>query len=100
MGVRLTVLGLALAAGLSARRAEQCRRRIERVPSSTVSAAAARTLARLKATGAAEVLLAYLPSADDELVADEVRAALAALAAPEGRPDPALLRALADPLAS
>jgi hypothetical protein len=82
-----------------ARRAEQCRQRIERVPSSAVSAAAARTLARLKARGAAELLLAYLPSADDELVADEVRGAVAALAAPDGRPDPALLHALADPMA-
>jgi hypothetical protein len=102
-GIGLTAVGLLRQAETHpdveiARRAERCRQRIERVPSGTVSSAAARTLARLKASGAAEVLLAYLPTADDELVAEDVRSALAALAVTDGRPDPALLKALADPM--
>src|SRR5581483_6708984 len=42
---------------------------------------------------------AYLPFADDDPVLEEVRAALGALALHDGRPEPALLQALADPLA-
>jgi HEAT repeat protein len=80
-----------------ARRAERCLERIERVPSTVLSAAAARALARAKPPGAVGVLLAYLPAADDEGVADEVREALAALASADGRPDPLLEQALADP---
>src|SRR5438128_2544271 len=60
------------------RRAERCLQRIEKVPSTALSAAAARLVARRPPEGAAEVLLNYLPLADDETVADEVRDALAA----------------------
>src|SRR5205085_7161234 len=45
-----------------------------------------------------EVLLAYLPFADDENVAGAVREALATLAYADGKAHPALLRALHDPL--
>lgn len=75
-----------------ARRADRCLDRIERVPITAVSTAAARTIGRLKPPGAAGVLLAYLPAADDEAVADEVREALAAVAVAGGRPDPAAAR--------
>lgn len=81
-----------------ARRAERCLKAIERVPSTALSAAAARLLARAKPAAAAEVLLAYLPLADDESVADEVREALAALAGRDDRPEPLLVKALDDPL--
>ncbi len=80
-----------------ARRAERCLQKIERVPSTALSAAAARALARRKPDGAVAVLLAYLPLADDEAVADEVREALAAVAVRDGKPDPLLAPALEDP---
>jgi hypothetical protein len=81
-----------------ARRAERCLQRIERVPSTALSAAAARLVAKRKPSGAVGVLLDYLPLADDETVADEVREALAAVALRGGRPDPLLEQALEDPL--
>jgi hypothetical protein len=80
-----------------ARRAERCLAQIERVPSSAVSAAAARLVARQKPDGAAAVLLAFLPAADDEGVADEVREALAAVALRGEAADPVVVAALADP---
>jgi HEAT repeat protein len=80
-----------------ARRAQRCLERIERVPSTSLSAAAARAIAVRKPAGAVGVLLAYLPLADDEGVADEVREALAAVAVTDGRPDSLLERSLDDP---
>ena len=46
----------------------------------------------------AEVLLAYVPFADDHTVIDEVGKALAAVAFRDGKPEPALLEALDDPV--
>jgi HEAT repeat protein len=80
-----------------ARRAEKC---IERIKASDlpadVPAAAARLLANRKPAGAVEILLTYLPFADNEGVAEEVRNTLAALAVKEGKPEKALVDALAD----
>ena len=56
-------------------------------------AAACRLVAIRKPTGAAEVLLAYLPCAPDEAVVNEVRAALAAVAMRDGKPEVVLLQA-------
>src|SRR5262245_15004126 len=102
--VGLPAIGL-LRQGLSdpdievARRCERCLQRIERdVPSPTLSSAAARLVAVRKPAGASQVMLAYLPFADDDGVADELREALAAVALRNGRPDPVLLGALDDPL--
>jgi hypothetical protein len=81
-----------------ARRADRCLEQIERVPTATLSAAAARMVARLKPAGAIPVLLGYLPIADDEAVADEVRDALGALAISNGQPDPTLVKSLDDPV--
>jgi HEAT repeat protein len=78
------------------RRAEECLRLIKRGVSAAVPAAAVRLLAERKAAGAVEVLLAYLPFADTEAVAEEVRKALAAVAVRDGQPDPTLLAALSD----
>ena len=50
------------------RRAERCLERIEKVPSTALSAAAARLIAQRKPAGAVGALLAYLPVADDETV--------------------------------
>jgi HEAT repeat protein len=83
-----------------ARRAERCIQRIqEKDVGPEVSAAAARMLARFKPAGAVESMLAFLPVADSELVADEARALLAKLALEGGKPQPALTAALVDALA-
>jgi HEAT repeat protein len=79
-----------------ASRAEKCLRQTEKAFNGTVAAACARLLARRKPEAAAEVLLGFLPYASDEAVADEVRAALAALALRGGKPDGTLLQALTD----
>jgi HEAT repeat protein len=81
------------------RRARECLRQIEEGTAAVVLRAAVRVLARKRAAGAAAVLLNYLPSAEDGLVAEEVRLALAALTGPEGKPDPLLVAALEDKLA-
>jgi HEAT repeat protein len=82
-----------------ARRAEHCLQWIEGPSHSTLPAAAARVVARCKPNGAAEALLTYLPFADNADVLGAITNALAAVAAPGGRPDPALLRGLTDPVA-
>ncbi len=56
-------------------------------------------LAVRKPDGAAAALLAYLPFTDNPDVLRAVTAALAAVAAPGGKPNPALLLGLADPMA-
>jgi hypothetical protein len=78
------------------RRAQRCLERIERVPSAALSSAVARGVAKQKPSGAVGVLLAYLPVADDETVADEVREAIAAVAIANGKPEPQLVRVLDD----
>ncbi len=78
------------------RRAQECLRRIETGSARAVVAAAARVLATLRPDGAARALLAYLPAADDEATAEEVRAAVVALAVRDGQPDPDVVTALAD----
>jgi hypothetical protein len=79
-----------------ARRAEECLHLLQHGAGAAVPAAAARQLARRRPAGATEALLAYLPYADNQLVEDEVRAALAALAVRDGRPDTDLVAALSD----
>ncbi|HKI35213.1 MAG TPA: HEAT repeat domain-containing protein [Gemmataceae bacterium] len=79
-----------------ARRVEAVRDRVEKGPNDALPVTAARLLALRKPAGAAEVLLAFLPSAEGEDVAAEVLTALAAVAVRDGRPEPALLKALAD----
>ncbi|OAI46047.1 hypothetical protein AYO44_11995 [Planctomycetaceae bacterium SCGC AG-212-F19] len=68
-----------------------------RPPSRTIAAAAARVLAGKKPANAPGVLLAFVPFADDSLVAEEVCAALAATAVRDGLPDRTVLRGLDDP---
>jgi hypothetical protein len=79
-----------------ARRAERCLQQIDASTSTHVLTAAARLVAIRKPREAAEVLLAYLPEAADETVAGEVRAALAAVATLDGKPNPVLVEALTD----
>ncbi len=78
-----------------ARRAEECLRIInERDGRPGMAGVVARLLASRKPKGASEVLLGYLPFAENEGVVEDVQSALAALAAPDGKPDPALVAAL------
>jgi HEAT repeat protein len=78
--------------------ARRCLQAIEGPGGAAVAAAAARLLAVRKPAGAAEVLLAYLPFADDQTVAEAVTHALTAVAFPDGKVAPAVLHALADPV--
>jgi hypothetical protein len=78
-----------------ARRARECLQKIGEDSSKSQVSAAIRLLGLRKPEGAAEVLLNYLPSADAE-AAQEVRAALFAVAQRNGKPDPVLLRVLED----
>ncbi len=81
-----------------AARAGRCIPWLEGPASHRLLIAAARALARHKPDGAAEALLAYLPLAEEGEVVRAINEALAEVAAPQGKPDPALLRGLADPL--
>ena len=76
------------------RRCERCLKAIEKVPTRTLAAAAARLLADLKPEGVTEVMLNYLPLAEDDSVSDDVRGTLAAVAMRDGKPDPVLFKAL------
>src|SRR5262249_32737395 len=67
---------------------------IEKVPTRALALAAARLLTARKDDGITEVLLNYLPLADDEAVGDEIRNTLAALAVRDGKTDQVLTAAL------
>jgi hypothetical protein len=79
-----------------ARRAERCLDSIQQTPITALLTAASRLVADRKPVGAAEVLLAYLPMAEEELVEESLFASLAAVGLREGKADPALLAALND----
>ncbi|MHB1425392.1 MAG: HEAT repeat domain-containing protein [Gemmataceae bacterium] len=79
-----------------ARRARQLIERIEHDPIHHLPAAAVRLLAVRKPPGSVEALLGYLPFAEDEMIADDTQKSLTALAQRDGKPHPALLRALQD----
>ncbi len=80
-----------------ARRAARCLALIRDndVPSG-VPAAAVRLLAARKPAGTVETVLAFLPFADNDDVADETRTLLTKLAVTDGRADPHLVAALTD----
>jgi HEAT repeat protein len=75
--------------------ARRCLGWVEGENAAALPAAAVRLLARRRPPGAVEALLEYLPAAEAPALVEEVTVALAALARPDGRPHPALLRALA-----
>jgi hypothetical protein len=79
------------------RRAQQCIEKIEQGPGAGLPQAAVRLLVRRKPAGAVVVLLRFLPSADDELLEEEIAAALATLGVHNGKADRELTAALADP---
>lgn len=76
-----------------ARRANECLVALGPQPPEYAVAAAIRTLGRQKAAGCLPVLLAYVPCADDEAVAEAIRGALASVALVDGKPDPAMVAA-------
>jgi HEAT repeat protein len=78
------------------RRAQDCLERISKGMSVTALSAAVRTLARLKPPNAAAVLLNYLPSAEDERIAETIHQVLPDLAVRDGKAEPALVEALRD----
>jgi HEAT repeat protein len=81
------------------RRAEDCLKRINEGATAAAISAAARVLAHRQPAGAVEVLLGYVPSAEDENVAEAVREALGTLAVRDGKSDPLLIAALTDKVA-
>jgi HEAT repeats/PQQ-like domain len=80
-------------------RARQALRDIERDSDPEILVTAVRMLGRHKAAQTAQVLLAYLPHAEDISVVDEVCLALASAAVRDGKADPVLVQALTDKLA-
>ncbi len=81
------------------KRAQKALDQIEKDKSSTMLPIQARLMAYRKPAGAADVLLAFLPFADEDLVFEEVRGALAAVAVRDGKADPSIVKALDDKLA-
>ncbi len=77
-------------------RATRTLEQIEKEGGPPVVSAAARLLAERRPEGAAEALLGFVPSAEDQGVVDEVARALAAVGFRDGKPLPALTEALAD----
>jgi hypothetical protein len=80
------------------RRATSCLEAIDRNLKPELTMAAARMLARRKPAAATKALLDFLPFAEDEMVADEVRASLVGLAVRDGKPDPMLNEGTSDKL--
>lgn len=79
-----------------ARRAADCLTTAGHESDLALVVAATRLLAERRPAGAAEALLAYLPSLDDDVAEDAVLAALLRVGLTEGKPVPALRAALAE----
>jgi HEAT repeat protein len=77
-------------------RAKRCVQQIDSESELVRVAAAARLVADRKPEGAVAVLLAYLSGAESEFVEDELVQALLVLGMKDGKPDPALTKALTD----
>jgi HEAT repeat protein len=80
------------------RRVEECIKKIEKGPGPALPMAAARLLARRHPAEAIQVLLAYVPFADDNAVEEEVLNALAQLSIQDPQVPGALATALKDEL--
>src|SRR5262249_14327309 len=77
-----------------ARRARRCEDVFENGPGSALPAAAARVLARKRPDKSIDVLIAFLPFADDESVDEQVLAALVTLAPATEKASDTLVKAL------
>ena len=82
--------------GEASNRARRCLQMIEGTQAAGVTATAARLLATHNPDGTSAVLLGYLPFAEDDRVVQEIEASLVAVGLHDGKPDPALLKALDD----
>jgi HEAT repeat protein len=82
----------------SAGRARRCLEAIEGPGAANLAQAVARLVAVRKPAGAAAVLLAYLPFADNDAVAGEVEGALVACRRADARAASVLVEALRDPV--
>jgi HEAT repeat protein len=71
-------------------------RAIEEDPGA-LTAAAIRLLGARRPAGAARAILDFLPHAETDQVLDEMKNVLASLAYEKGKPDPVVMKALADP---
>lgn len=78
-------------------RARKCLQAIEGAGGSALVQSAVRAMAAHNPEGAADTLIRYLPLADDETVMQEIETALLAIGMRDGKPEPALMRALTDP---
>src|SRR5262249_48872605 len=78
------------------RRARDCITAIENGPGPILSAAVVRVVARKRPEGAVEVLLRFIPFADDEALEDDTFEALAQVGLREGKIHPLLLKAKSD----
>jgi hypothetical protein len=76
--------------------AKECLQRLTKGADNAEVMAVIRQLARRQAKGLVEALLAYVPSAPDEKIAQEVEGALAAIGYHDGQPDKALSQAVED----
>lgn len=86
--------------GEASNRAKECLRNIEGTAAANIVTHAARSLAARKVAGAAKVLIAYLPYAEDDNTFAEIEAALVLVAmTKENKPDPDLVEAIKDKLA-
>ena len=77
-------------------RARHCLQMLDGSQGAALTATAVRQLAALKAEGAVEALLGFLPFAEDDRVVQEIEAGLVAVALHNGKPHPALVKALED----
>jgi hypothetical protein len=79
-----------------ARRAERCLKHLESARETALILAASRLMGKRRPAGAAEVLLDYLPFADDPPVEDELLSSLRVVGFSEGKAGPVLKAALTD----
>jgi HEAT repeat protein len=79
-------------------RLQKCLKRIDKGALPPLPLVAARLVGLRRPEGAADVFLAYLPQAEDDAMAEEVRLALVSVAERDGKAEPALVNALKDKL--
>jgi HEAT repeat protein len=84
--------------GEATTRARRCLQMIEGSQGAALTGAAVRLLAAAKPDGTVEALLGYLPIAENDHVVQEIETALAAVGLRDGKPNPALVKALQDAL--
>jgi HEAT repeat protein len=73
-----------------------CLKSIDGKSGATLVGIVVRQVAALRPPGAVAALIEYLPYSDDDAVATEVSRAIVSMTGREGKPDPALVRALED----